>query len=599
MSKTDQAQLRREQEQANIQQHEDPAQVQAQAAPQQVQAAPQQAQQQELPAQFVQPGPIQAAPAQEQAAPVQQRQLGRKERRAQARQERRQREARVREQVRQVREQARQLAAAKLTMDQMVKTMRENPAPGLPSYESVRPLDQYADRGAYLERVVLSQLQDEDLSRYLLGEIRQYEKLARLDLDQQQNDFEFRQRCIPLYYQEVLHQEVPPAVTHQLARERQDFQVGEQARAERIYRNIRWQIFQHLDQTQQTRAEDRSMLSGIQKEDYEQDIARRMRKDGITRDEARNQRTEEILRARRPVTLRRLEEMRAEHWNSQESQRMEKEAYHTLRYANQKIRREYQGTPALSWEQADFLVRGYLREATQNMSYQMRVPNCAIMGLILKGGRFKTQMETKTSAGEMVIDQRKEFTKKCFGVDPDTLPPEQYEIYGYASHGDLVKESRPDSDVGQGVGQYGQIVVKLKKSAMKGRVTMTLGDSLDANFTARTNFVDRPDLHAVSHKAREGAITDAYRHWMRRDQGNPDPVDLERVLNNAQVGYMELQYHNGVRVEDIESVTLMADYESKDEGVQPEREMAPELVAQLKSLGIRATIVKDGEEHEL
>ena len=43
----------------------------------------------------------------------------------------------------------------------------------------------------------------------------------------------------------------------------------------------------------------------------------------------------------------------------------------------------------------------------------------------------------------------------------------------------------------------------------------------------------------------------------------------------------------------------MADYKSRDEGVQPEREMAPELVAQLKSLGIRATIVKDGEEHEL
>lgn len=596
MSKTDQAQL--QQEQANIQQHEDPAQVQAQAAPQQVQAAPQQAQQQELPAQFVQPGPIQAAPVQEQAAPVQQRQLGRKERRAQARQERRQREARVREQVRQAQEQARQLAAAKLTMDQMVKTMRENPAPGLPSYESVRPLDQYADRGAYLERVVLSQLQDENLSRYLLGEIRQYEKLARFDLDQQQNDFEFRQRCIPLYYQEVLHQEVPAAVTHQLARERQDFQVGEQARAERIYRNIRWQIFQHLDQTQQTRAEDRSMLSGIQKEDYEQDIARRMRKDGITRDEARKQRTEEILRAKRPVTLRRLEEMRALHITSGEFESQEKN-YNNIPDVNRILKRKYRDAPELDLFHCDPLVRGYLSEAMKDLSYQLRVPNCVIMGKILQEGRFKTQMETLSSAGEMAIGQRKEFTEKCFGVDVKTLPPEQYEIYGYASHGDLVKESGPDSEVGKGVGQYGQIVVKLKKSAMKGRVTMTLGDSLEANFTARANFVDQPDLQAIHHRARYGVLLDAYEHQRNREQGKDDPVDLDRVLTKGEVGYLELQYHNGVQVEDIESVTLMADYESKDKGVQPEREMAPELVAQLKSLGIRATIVKDGEEHEL
>lgn len=589
MSKTDQAQL--QQEQANIQQHEDPAQVQVQAAPQQVQAAPQQAQQQELPAQFVQPGPIQAAPAQEQAAPVQQRQLGRKERRAQARRERRQREARVREQVRQVREQARQLAAAKLTMDQMVKTMRENPAPGLPSYESVRPLDQYADRGAYLERVVLSQLRDEALSRYLLGEIRGFERVASMDLDRQRHDFEFRQRCVPLYFREVLHQEVPPAVTHQLTRERQDFQVSEEARADRIYRNIRQQVFRHLDQTQQTRAEDRSMLSGIQKEDYEQDIARRMRKDGLTRDEARKQRAEEILHARRPVTLRRLEEMRALHITSGEFANREKN-YNNIPDVNRMLKRKYKDAPELDLFHCDPMVRGYLAEAMKDLSYQMRVPNCAIMGKILQAGRFKTQMETKTSAGEIAIGQREEFTQKCFGVDVKTLPPEQYEIYGYASHGDLVKESGPDSEVGKGVGQYGQIVVKLKKSAMKGRVTMTLGDSLEGNFTTRPNFVDQPDLQAIHHRARYGVLLDAYEHQRNREQGIDDPVDLDRVLTKGEVGYLELQYHNGVRVEDIESVTLMADYESMDEGVQPEREMSPELVAQLRSLGIRATIVK-------
>ena len=65
------------------------------------------------------------------------------------------------------------------------------------------------------------------------------------------------------------------------------------------------------------------------------------------------------------------------------------------------------------------------------------------------------------------------------------------------------------------------------------------------------------------------------------------------------MGYLELQYHGGLRVEDIESVTLLADYQSKEPDFQPETEMPPELVARLKTLGIRATIVRDGAEHEL
>ena len=76
-------------------------------------------------------------------------------------------------------------------------------------------------------------------------------------------------------------------------------------------------------------------------------------------------------------------------------------------------------------------------------------------------------------------------------------------------------------------------------------------------------------------------------------------MDLERALNKAGMGYLELQYHGGLRVEDIESVTLLADYQSKEPGFQPETEMPPELVARLKTLGIRATIVRDGAEHEL
>ena len=386
----------------------------------------------------------------------------------------------------------------------------------------------------------------------------------------------------------------------QLERERRDFyEQGDGARAERFYQKVRWEIFRYLDQTQQTRAEDRSLLSGAQKEQYEVEIERLMKRDGLTREEARRKRAEEILRQHRPITLRKLEEMRALHFHSEEFHFFESNLFHSIEYANEDIKKEFPDAPDLDWDKADHLVRGYLTEAMQNVSYQIRVPNCAIMGLILNSGRFKTQMETNSSGAVMNVDIRKNFSQKCFGIDPDTLPPEQYEIYGYASHGDLVKESTKESIVGQGVGQYGQIVVTLKKSAMKGRVTMTMGDSLDAHQVTRPNFVDQPDLHAVSQKARFTLIVDAYRHSQRKEQGQSDPVDMERALEAAQVGYLELQYHGGVRVEDIESVTLIADYASSNKNFQPEQEMPPELAARLKSLGIRAKIVKDGKEHEL
>ncbi|MBU5435514.1 hypothetical protein [Pseudoflavonifractor sp. MSJ-37] len=591
-----------------IHRQEDPVQVHA--APQQIEEHRNWQAHGALPPQLAQPVRVQAAaPAPAQAGPVQQRQLSRKEQRTRQREVRRQQRQEAKAQARQAearrkaqREEAKQMAAAKLRMDQMIRTMREQPIPGQPAtdYEAARPLNKYADRGAYLERVILTQIKDEALSRYLLGEVRNYERVAAQDHDQRLHELEFRQRCIPLYLQDVLHQEMPEAMRKQLERERRDFyEQGDGARAERFYQKIRWEIFRYLDQTQQTRAEDRSLLSGAQKEQYEVEVERLMKRDGLTREEARRQRAEDILRQRRPITLRKLEEIRAAHLRSREHAEQESEYFHSLQFANEDIQKEFSDAPKLDWDRADHLVRGYLSEAMRGLSCQIRVPNCAVMAQILDSGRFKTQMETHCTTAVNNEGVRKAFSQKCFGIAPEALPLDQYEIYGYASHGDLVKESSEQSEVGQGVRQYGQIVVKLRQNAMKGRTTMSMGDSLDALQTSRPSFMDQPDLHAVSHKARYFLIADAYRHSQKIEAGQPDPVDIERALKAGHVGYLELQYHGGVRVEDIESVTLIADYASDDQNFQPEQEMPPELAARLKSLGIRAAVVKDGREHEL
>lgn len=251
-----------------------------------------------------------------------------------------------------------------------------------------------------------------------------------------------------------------------------------------------------------------------------------------------------------------------------------------------------------AWSRADAVVGDYIREAAKNASYQIRVPNCAILSAILQSGRFKTQMETNSSGGDVGIDNRKLFIRESFGVDPDQMDPAEYEIYGYASDGDLVQESRQDSQVGSRVSQYGQVVVKLKKDRMRDRTTMLLGDSLDSFATARLGWVDKPDLQMVRNQ--DCAITAAYRHQYAQQNGADDPLSVERMLRDFETGYAELQFHGGVRLEDIESVTLLTEMYTPVGAVQGlEQDIPKDLVDQLKALGIQTKIVRGGEEHDV
>ena len=551
-------------------------------------AAPQQ--------QFAQPVNIRgAAPAPEMAEPAQQQKLSRKARwkqeRGAAKQEK--------EAEKQRQERAKRMAAAKVQVDKLVQQMKQNPIPGQAAtdYEGMRPTELFVEKGEYLERVVLTQIQDERLARELLDEVRVFKQHAVL-FDKASHDFRFRNNNVPVYIEDVLHQQVPADVTALLLKEAEEFSDASYGtQMIKNYTAVEAKVFRHLSEQQKEQATTHSMRKGEAAQAYQQAIEQRMQQDHIGRNEAARRYAEDALRQKRPVTLRKLEEQRKAHRGEKSFQRME-EGFQSVTYANVDIQRAHPGAPTLNWDTASDLAAEYIRDATKNISYQMRVPNCQIMNLILDAGRFKTQMETNSTKGALNLDMRKQFTKASFGVDPETLPPDQFEIYGYASHGDLVKESQANSEVGQGVGQYGQVVVTLKKDSMRNRTTMLIGDSLSARSDARVNWVDQPDLHAVTVKSRLALIDSAYEHHLRKAADPNHETDLEDLLRDAQASYAELQYHGGVRVEDIESVTLIADYIAED-GVEVEREMPQELVDRLKALGIRAKIVKEGSEHEL
>lgn len=569
------------------------------AAPQQIMAAPEQM---EVAAgqRFAQPVNVRAAaPAPEVAQMPRQQQMSRKEMRAR----RKEAEKRAKEAEKRRREEAKRRAETKIYVDNLVAQMKANPIPGedATDYQKMRPTELFSNRAEYLERVVLTQIGDERKARALLDEVHTLSHQAAI-YDQAAHDFRFRNQNVPVYIEDVLRQKVPADVEKLLFQEALEFSNASYGTEMiKLYSAVEKKIFDQLSEEQKAQATSKEMRKGALMEEYNRTIEQMMQQHHLTRNEAKRRYAEEKVREKRPVTLRKLEQQRKAHFEDDSPnglQYWEGIAFCSLKYANEDIQKAHPGAPELDWKQASDMTAEYIRDATKKLSYELRVPNCKIMAMVLESRRFKTQMETKTSGAALAQDVRKQFTKDSFGVDPETLPPEQFEIYGYASHGDLVKESKKESIVGQGVGQYGQVVVTLKKDRMINRTTMTVGDSLDARKHARPNWVDKPDLLAVSAKARMTLIEGAYEHKLRK-QENPDhEVDLENLLKDAEVGYMELQYHGGVAVEDIESVTLIADYITED-GVEVEKEMPQELVEQLKSLGIQAKIVKDGKEYEL
>ena len=105
------------------------------------------------------------------------------------------------------------------------------------------------------------------------------------------------------------------------------------------------------------------------------------------------------------------------------------------------------------------------------------------------------------------------------------------------------------------MGTYGRIRVKLKSNT-RGRTTVTFGDSLSPNPTYLPSPLDNPTY--ISHPLyNENAI--------------------EKALSNFPgEGYVELQVHGGVNVEDIEKVYFPEDFEPSSS-----------LIAQLKKKGIK------------
>lgn len=162
---------------------------------------------------------------------------------------------------------------------------------------------------------------------------------------------------------------------------------------------------------------------------------------------------------------------------------------------------------------------------------------------IIEDGRIRSQFETGKSSTRINAEIRKGIEKELFGYSFD-LDNSLRPIYGYLTN---IKDGFEFSSK-NGAMMYGNVTIILKKKDLSKKTTFTIGDSLDGT---RYNF-KVPSLYdnpAISSISANKSLTDSYGKFTGKLGNN-----LEKVTTN--VSYVELQFHGGVSIKNIEKVYI-------------------------------------------
>lgn len=168
---------------------------------------------------------------------------------------------------------------------------------------------------------------------------------------------------------------------------------------------------------------------------------------------------------------------------------------------------------------------------------------------ILEDGRIKSQFETGKSSTTINADIRKEIEQTLFGYNldlQDSLRP----IYGYLTN---FKNGFDGSSVNGSI-MYGNVAIKLKKSNLSNRTTFTFGDSLDGtrwDVKVPSLFTNPSKISISANRS----LTDNYGKFTGKLS-----KDLKDITEN--IPYVELQFHGGVSIKDIEKVYIYKSFDT-------------------------------------
>lgn len=200
---------------------------------------------------------------------------------------------------------------------------------------------------------------------------------------------------------------------------------------------------------------------------------------------------------------------------------------------------------------------------------------------ILEEGRIKSQFETYKSSTVVGKEFRAEVEETLFGY-PRNLDPKLRPIYGYLTN---TKNGFEFSKY-NGALRYGNVSIILKKKGLSNRTTFTLGDSLDGtrfDYKVPTLY-DQPSMRALSASRSLCDKHGAYTGKVGKD--------LYDVTNN--ISYVELQFHGGVSVNNIEKVYIhtYVDAWNGRQYFNIDTEQLNKLEKALKKAGIDYEVVK-------
>jgi hypothetical protein len=186
---------------------------------------------------------------------------------------------------------------------------------------------------------------------------------------------------------------------------------------------------------------------------------------------------------------------------------------------------------------------------------------------ILEEKRFKSQFETGTSGGFFSPDTRRAIEDKYMGIPKDT-PDELRPIYGFQ-----LGEGEGDEVTRSGAAKgYGTIVVKLKDD-VRGRTTMTAGDSLDHQLYGipvdgevtreRHLAAARRDYSQIWDLAKQGAMAEIVEDVLGGFYDWVEPYE-DIIAAGASPHYNEIQVHGGLTLDNVEEVIYPSDWTQQE-----------------------------------
>ena len=200
-------------------------------------------------------------------------------------------------------ERAKREKKTRAVVDALEKRMKEYPLPGQAStdYKGMRSTLTLTRNAEYLERVILTQVEDQRLVKELWAKAQKMTARSE-QMEKVANDFRFRNQNVPEYIEKVLRRKVPAALTNLLFKEAEQYSdtvAVDIVELQKEYGELEKEVFRHLPEEQKRRALSRSMRKGEGAEAYDERIRLLMEQKKISRNKARELYAKETLAQRK------------------------------------------------------------------------------------------------------------------------------------------------------------------------------------------------------------------------------------------------------------------------------------------------------------